>query len=88
MTTLSVNGCTIEYQPSLDATHPIEVHVPLPNQSGPLILEAATIRWSYGSSYGLEFLVINNWQRLNHCVIEEIAHAVSTLNSPSIHNFR
>ena len=65
MTTLSVNGCTIECQKSLDLSHHIEVHVRLPTQSGPLVIEAAAIRWSYGSLYGLEFLVVNNRQQLN-----------------------
>ena len=73
MTTLSVNGCTIEYQQLLDPTHQVEVHVPLPNQSEALVIEAATIRWSCGSLYGLEFLVVNNRQQLNRCVIHAIA---------------
>jgi PilZ domain-containing protein len=77
MTTLSVNGCTIECQKSLNPSLHIKVHVRLPNQSGPLIIEAAAIRWSCGSSYGLEFLIMHNRQQLNRCVIEEIALAVS-----------
>ena len=68
MTTLSVNGCTIEYQRSLDPTHQIAVHVPLPNQPQALVIEAAAIRWSCGSLYGLEFLLMHNRQQLNRCV--------------------
>ena len=84
MTTLSVNGCTIECQKSLDPSHHIEVHVRLPNQSGPLIIEAAAIRWSCGASYGLEILIVNNRQQLNRCVIEEIALAVSDPQQPKL----
>ena len=84
MTTLSGNGCTIECQKSLDLSHHIEVHVRLPNQSGPLIIEAAAIRWSCGSSYGLEFVMVNNRQQLNRCVIEEIALAVSDPQQPKL----
>ena len=82
MTTLSVNGCTIECQKSLDPSHHIEVRVRLPNPSGPLVIEAATIRWSCGSSYGLEFLMVNNRQQLNRCFIAAIAHAVSDPHQP------
>jgi len=82
MTTLSVNGCTIECQKSLNPSHHIEVHFRLPNQSGPLVIEVAAVRWSCGSSYGLEFLIVNNRQQLNRCVIEEIALAVSDLQQP------
>jgi PilZ domain-containing protein len=82
MTTLSGNGCTIECQKSLDLSHHIEVHVRLPNHPRPLVIEAAAIRWSCGSSYGLEFLIVNNRQQLNRCVIEEIAHAVSDPQQP------
>jgi len=77
MTTLSVKGCTIECRKSLDPSQHIELHLQLPNQSGSLVVEAAVIRWSCGPLYGLEFLVMNNRQQLNRCVIEEIAHAVS-----------
>lgn len=87
MTTLSVNGCTIECQKSLNPSHHIEVHVRLPNHPRPLVIEAAAIRWSCGSSYGLEFLIMYNRLQLNRCVIQEIRHAVSALNSQSIHNF-
>lgn len=82
MTTLSVNGCTIEYQKSLDPSLHVELHLQLPNQPGPLVIEAAAIRWVCGSSYGLEFLVMNNWEQLNRCVIEELAHAVSDAQEP------
>ena len=84
MTTLSVNGCTIECQKSLNPNHPIEVHLRVPNQTGPLFIEAAAIRWSYGSLYGLEFLIMQNRQQLNRFVIEEIAHAVSGLQQPNL----
>jgi hypothetical protein len=53
MTTLSVNGCTIEYQQLLNPTHQVEVHVPLPNQSEALLIEAATMRWSCAPCMGL-----------------------------------
>ena len=82
MTTLSGNGCTIECQKSLDLSHHIEVHVRLPNQPRPLVIEAAAIRWSCGSSYGLEFLIVNNREQLNRCVIQAIAHAVSDPQQP------
>ena len=82
MTTLSVYGCTIECQKSLNPNHPIEVHLRVPNQAGPLVIKAAAIRWSYGSLYGLEFLIMHNRQQLNRCVIAEIAHAVSDPQQP------
>jgi PilZ domain len=77
MTTLSVNGCTIEFSPSLDLRHNVELHLQLPNQTRPLVIRCAAIRWVRDSSYGLQFLAINNWEQLNSCVIEELAHAVS-----------
>lgn len=82
MITLSGNGCTIECQKSLDLSHHIEVHVRLPNQPRPLVIEAAAIRWSCGSLYGLEFLIVDNREQLNRCVIQEIAHAVSNPQQP------
>ena len=82
MTTLSVNGCTIEYETSLDSRHDVELHLQLPNQTRPLVIKSATIRWARDSSYGLQFLVMNNWEQLNCCVIEELAQAVSDAQQP------
>ncbi len=82
MTTLSVKGCTIECRKPLDPSHHIEVHLRLPNQFGLLVIEAAAIRWSCGSLCGLEFVMVNNQQQLNRCVIEAIANAVSDPQQP------
>ena len=84
MTTLSVNGCTIEYETSLDSRYDVELHLQLPNQTRPLVIKSATIRWARDSSYGLQFLVMNNWEQLNCCVIEELAQRYPTPKSRGI----
>ncbi len=82
MTTLSVHGCTIQYEKALDPSLQVELHLQLPNRSRPLVIKSVAIRWACGSSYGLEFLAMNNWQQLNRCVIAELTHAVSNIPGP------
>ncbi len=55
---LSVNGCRITGQGDVPPGSMLEVRFQLPDQSPPVDIGLATVRWAKGPEFGVEFLQV------------------------------
>ena len=63
LTNLSLSGCGVESTTILQKGVYLSVAVNLPNQESPLDIGLATVRWSLGSKFGLEFIRVGSGEQ-------------------------
>ena len=56
LTNLSLSGCGVESTTILRKGMYLSVAMNLPNQESPMDIGLATVRWSLGRTFGLEFI--------------------------------
>ena len=58
ITTLSAGGCSIESAITLPVQSVVTLHIAFPPNAPPIHVEQAIVRWSRGTSFGLEFIAV------------------------------
>lgn len=82
---LSVRGCRIESRIAVKPGTELQLKVHLPNESAPLGVSVAVVRWSRGETFGVEFMDMKDeeWKRLGRFIKSvDVPDAGSTACSP------
>lgn len=82
---LSVRGCRIESRIAVKPGTELQLKVHLPNESAPLGISVAVVRWSRGETFGVEFMDMKDeeWKRLGRFIKSvDVPDAGSTACSP------
>jgi hypothetical protein len=67
---LSVRGCRIECRTAVKPGTELQLKIHLPNEPAPLGIAVATVRWSHGETFGVEFMDMHDeeWKRLGRFI--------------------
>jgi hypothetical protein len=67
---LSVRGCRIESRLAVKPGTELHLEIHLPNEPAPLGITVATVRWSRGETFGVEFTDMKDqeWKRLGNFI--------------------
>lgn len=67
---LSVRGCRVESRIAVKPGTELQLKVHLPNESAPLGISVAVVRWSRGETFGVEFMDMKDeeWKRLGRFI--------------------
>jgi PilZ domain len=67
---LSANGCCVNSIISPFTGMQLTIHLHIPGESQPILIDNATVRWSGSAGIGLEFLTVAppHQDRLNHMI--------------------
>lgn len=82
---LSVRGCRVESRIAVKPGTELQLKVHLPNESAPLGISVAVVRWSRGETFGVEFMDMKDeeWKRLGRFIKRvDVPDAGSTACSP------
>jgi hypothetical protein len=82
---LSVRGCRIESRIAVKPGTELQLKVHLPNESAPLGISVAVVRWSRGETFGVEFMDMKDeeWKRLGRFIKSvDVPDSGSTACSP------
>ena len=82
---LSVRGCRVESRIAVKPGTELQLKVHLPNESAPLGISVAVVRWSRGETFGVEFMDMKDeeWKRLGRFIKSvDVPDAGSTACSP------
>jgi hypothetical protein len=67
---LSVRGCRVECRIAVKPGTELQLKIHLPNDSAPLGITVAAVRWSRGETFGVEFMDMHEeeWKRLGRLI--------------------
>lgn len=70
LTNLSVRGCRIESWTTVNPGTDLQLNLHLSDESLPLAITVAAVRWSHGGTFGVEFIDMNEteWNRLGRFI--------------------
>ena len=75
MVNLSAQGCLVgSYENARERTY-LTLHVSLPEQASPILVDHAVVRWLMERAFGVEFL----------CMQPQEGHVSAALSAPSKH---
>ncbi len=80
MVTLSIAGCEVESNCSVQKGHELSMRLHLPDGKPPVEIDVATVRWSRGQKLGLKFLTMEPDQQAR---LRRFVSTLETRPSPS-----